>query len=89
MGFIYFCIIVTGIAACWLWIKFCRWIYRSVSPKNTNPYINAHKKIIENTQNYEEYIKWLDKKNIPGVPLDKLKYAEEKRQEEKLNKLLR
>jgi len=89
MGFIYFCIIVTGIAAIWLWIKFCRWIYRGISPKQNNPYINAHKNIIQNSKNYSEYIDWLDKNNIPGVPLDKVTYAEEKREEERLKKLLR
>lgn len=53
--------------------------------KSDNPYIVAHRMRRGNDALYEEYLNWLDKTG-GGLPIDKIKTAEELRFEKELNK---
>lgn len=44
--------------------------------KTDNPYIQAHRQRINNDQNYQEYLQWLDN-NDGHLPIDKVKTDEE------------
>lgn len=50
-----------------------------------NPYILHHKVVDHNEKNYDDYLKWLDKKG-GGLPVDKIKTAEEKNFEKQYSK---
>ncbi len=56
-------------------------------PKTRNPYIQMHQIKDKNDQNYDEYLKWLDKKGY-GVPVPKIQTPEEKAVEDKFKKML-
>lgn len=74
------------IYACYCWIKLI-WFLFPNKPKQTNPYINAHKTIIENDKNYNDYLDWLENKS--GVPIEKIMHPEEKRANQQIKNLLK
>lgn len=56
------------------------------SSKN-NPYIKYHKSKIKNDNDYQDYLKWLEKEGS-GVPVDKVVTPEDARVERKFKSLL-
>lgn len=72
-------LLVIGVAillyASVMWVKFVWYIFKP-KKKPLNTYIEAHKTLMDNDRNYDEYIEWMSK-NSYGVPIDKIKYKEE------------
>lgn len=62
-----------------MWVKFVWYIFRP-KKKPLNPYIEAQKVMMDNDKKYEEYIDWMSK-NGYGVPIEKIRYKEEKEAE--------
>lgn len=89
MIIIYTVLIIVGLVLSYLWVKFVFAVFGYINKKrNSNPYINAEKLKIKNEKDYQNYLKWMNKKGS-GVPLDKVKTQEEKIAEEKINELFR
>ncbi|MEC4050662.1 hypothetical protein OX284_014580 [Flavobacterium sp. SUN046] len=83
--------VIVLIIAAWLWIKLVFMLVGKLRSymlkKENNPYINAQKIINQNDKHYDEYIQWMCKNN-GGIPLDKMKTAEEVRADNQLKKSL-
>lgn len=50
-----------------------------------NYYIQYHKHKLEDDKRYNEYLEWMSKNNIDGVPVDKLRFLEEERASKQIN----
>lgn len=94
--FLYICIMMTvlaifiialGILACYGWVKLVMYLFWP-KKKTANPYIEAHRQKMLNDQNYDDYIKWLDK-NGGGIPFSKVETKEEKEADQAIKKLFR
>lgn len=72
-------------------INFIRWISNGFNKKQIdskpNPYIQMHEIKDLNDTNYDDYLKWLDKKGH-GVPIPKINTPEDKVAEKKINRWL-
>ena len=61
--------------------------YEVKRSKEKNPYIQYHKFKNQNDQNYDDYLKWLEKEGH-GVPIDKIVSREDFEAEKKIKKML-
>lgn len=61
--------------------------YLIFGKKKENPYIRLHKNKWKNETDYQQYLKWLDKKG-GDVPLKQAKFNDEKEVERELSKHL-
>ena len=79
--------IVVGVCLIYLWVKAFNAVFnpliRKVN-KNSNPYITAHKVKFKNDKDYDNYLRWLNKKG-GDMPIDKLKSIQELQFEKQLN----
>jgi predicted phosphoadenosine phosphosulfate sulfurtransferase len=57
--------------------------------RNENPYIRFHKLKMKNETYYQEYLKWLQKKDSSGVPIEKAQSIEDYNATEKIKRLLK
>lgn len=65
--------------------KINRW--EELQKQNENPYIKYQKFKSKNDENYEEYLKWLEKEG-DGVPIEKFTSPEDSKAERQYKKLL-
>lgn len=61
--------------------------YETNQAKEKNPYIQYHKFKNQNDQNYDDYLKWLEKEGH-GVPINKVVSKEDAIADKKINKML-
>lgn len=54
---------------------------------NNNPYIHYHLDKVKNDRDYKDYINWLDKENMCGVPINKIVAKEDQEATKKIKRL--
>lgn len=88
MILIYALILIFGFIACWLWVKFVFYVFKSKPKKEIvkNPYVEAQKFKEANDRNYEDYMEWMQKYGS-GVPFEKLETLEDQKANEKIKKM--
>jgi predicted phosphoadenosine phosphosulfate sulfurtransferase len=61
----------------------------AIMKRNENPYIRFHKLKMKNETYYQDYLKWLQKKDSSGVPIEKAQSIEDYNASEKIKRLLK
>jgi hypothetical protein len=83
------------IVACYLWVKFVfamcnilnNYFNRNKIKEDNNPYISEQKDRMKNTENYEDYLKWMRTKG-DGMIIEKVIARDEFEANEKIKKYL-
>lgn len=52
-----------------------------------NVYIKGHVQMLKENKQYDEYLKWMDENNVPGVPFERVKSTEETKADNEIQKL--
>lgn len=72
---------------CKWWVKGVFWVFGNPLKRQRNLYINAHRVKIDNDRQYDEYLKWLNKKG-EGVPIPKVMTKEDAEAEKQIKRLI-
>lgn len=84
MGWIVFLICCTAVGMAV--IKTVRFLFPK-KEKDLNLYLEYGKQKVNNEKHYQEYLKWMQKNDPTGVPLDKFRTDEEIEADKKIDSL--